>query len=73
MYATCARPSLERLMCKMRPPNKCTGREMSDSYVTHKGPGKTPKQEKWLQHMELNDGRKLLGIDPGIRRNRCPQ
>jgi hypothetical protein len=28
------------------------GRGMSDSYVTHKGPGKFPEQEKWLQHME---------------------
>jgi ADP-ribosylglycohydrolase len=42
--------SLERAMSKLRPP-KCTGREMRDSYVSHKGPGAIPKHEKWLQHM----------------------
>ena len=44
------REALDRAMDKMRPP-KCTGREMRDSYVSHRGPGNIPKHEKWLQHM----------------------
>jgi hypothetical protein len=43
--------SLELAMIKMRPP-ECTGREMRDSYLVHRGPGNIPKHEKWLQHMK---------------------
>ena len=48
------RPALEVAMSKLRPP-KCTGREMRDSYVDHRGPGNIPKHEKWLQHMTTTD------------------
>lgn len=44
--------ALEEAMAKMKPP-RCTGREMHDSYVEHRGPGNIPKHEKWLQHMEF--------------------
>jgi len=39
-------------MDKMRPP-KITGRELRDSYVGGGGPGRIPKDKKWLQHMQL--------------------
>lgn len=44
--------SLDRAMDKMRPP-KITGRELRDSYVGNGGPGRIPREKKWLQHMEL--------------------
>ena len=46
--------ALDRAMDKMRPP-RFTGREMCDSYVSHHGPGRIPKHEKWLQHMTTTD------------------
>ena len=51
--ATLVREALDRAMEKMSPP-KVTGREMRDSYVSHKGPGNIPKDIKWKQHMELD-------------------
>jgi ADP-ribosylglycohydrolase len=48
------REALDRAMLKMRPP-KITGREMSDSYKAHHGPGNIPKKEKWNQHMILEE------------------
>ena len=45
-------------MLKLRAP-KCTGREMRDSYVAHRGPGNIPKSEKWKQHM-LTSSENLL-------------
>lgn len=47
------RQALDRAMEKMAPP-KTTGRELRDSYVSHKGPANIPKQIKWKQHMELD-------------------
>lgn len=44
--------ALDRAMDKLRPP-KITGKELRDSYVGKGGPGKIPKDKKWLQHMEL--------------------
>lgn len=44
--------SLDRAMDKMRPP-KITGRELLDSYVGEGGPFRIPKDQKWLQHMQL--------------------
>jgi len=44
--------SLDKAMDKMRPP-KITGRELRDSYVGKGGPGRIPKDKKWLQHMQL--------------------
>jgi ADP-ribosyl-[dinitrogen reductase] hydrolase len=48
------RTTLDEYMSKMRPP-KITGRALADSYVNHHGPGNIPPNEKWRQHMELDD------------------
>jgi len=48
------RETLEKHMLTVRPP-ACTGRQMRDSYVAHKGPGNIPKAAKWKQHMETAD------------------
>ena len=44
--------SLDIAMEKMRQP-KITGRELRDSYVGKGGPFSIPKDQKWLQHMQL--------------------
>jgi ADP-ribosyl-[dinitrogen reductase] hydrolase len=46
--------ALDRAMKKMRPP-KITGQEMCFSYRSHRGPGNIPKDEKWHQHMTLEE------------------
>jgi ADP-ribosyl-[dinitrogen reductase] hydrolase len=46
--------ALDRAMKKMRPP-KITGQEMCASYRAHHGPGGIPRDEKWQQHMVLEE------------------
>lgn len=48
------KPTLDAAMEKLRPP-KITGKQLRDSYVNSGGPGKIPKDQKWLQHMELTN------------------
>jgi ADP-ribosylglycohydrolase len=50
------KPALDAAMEKLRPP-KITGKQLRDSYVGGGGPGRIPKDKKWLQHMELTSTR----------------
>jgi len=51
--AAVLREALDGATSKMAPP-KVTGRQMRDSYVSHKGPHNIPNEDKWKQHMELH-------------------
>lgn len=55
------RETIEASAETMCPP-KVTGREMADSYVNHRGPGNIPKQEKWRQHMVLDESETLMQL-----------